>query len=52
MSAVLEALHKVVGGENLTEQEASAALEQILSGETDAAVIAGLLTALRIGGRS
>ena len=52
MSAVLEALHKVVGGENLTEQEASAALEQILSGETDAAVIAGLLTALRIKGET
>ncbi|MDA0206131.1 MAG: anthranilate phosphoribosyltransferase [Acidobacteria bacterium] len=52
MSAVLEALHKVVWGENLTELEAAAALEQILSGETDAAVIAGLLTALRMKGET
>jgi anthranilate phosphoribosyltransferase len=52
MSAVLEALHKAVGGVDLSEQEAAAALEQILSGETDAAVVAGLLTALRAKGET
>lgn len=52
MSAVLEALHKVVRGENLTEDEAAGALEQILEGAADAAVIAGLLTALRIKGET
>jgi anthranilate phosphoribosyltransferase len=52
MSAVLEALHKVVGGENLTDAEAAAALEQVLEGTVDAAVIAGLLTALRIKGET
>lgn len=52
MSAVLEALHKAVGGVDLSEQEATAALEQILSGEADAAVVAGLLTALRAKGET
>ena len=52
MSAVLEALHKVVGGENLTEAEAAEALEDVLEGAADAAVIAGLLTALRIKGET
>jgi len=52
MSAVLEALHKAVGGVDLSEQEAAAALEQILSGEADAAVVAGLLTALRAKGET
>ncbi len=52
MSAVLEALHKVVGGENLTEQEASAALEQILRGDTEAVFVAALLTALRMKGET
>lgn len=52
MATVLEALHKVVGGEDLSEQEASQALEQILSGAADPAVIAGLLTALRIKGET
>ncbi len=52
MSAVLEALHKAVGGVDLSEQEAAGALEQILSGEADAAVVAGLLTALRAKGET
>lgn len=52
MSAVLEALHTAVGGVDLSEQEATAALEQILSGEADAAVVAGLLTALRVKGET
>jgi anthranilate phosphoribosyltransferase len=52
MSAVLEALHKAVGGVDLSEQEAAGAVEQILSGEADAAVIAGLLTALRAKGET
>lgn len=52
MSAVLEALHKTVGGADLSEQEAAAALEQILSGEAEEAVVAGLLTALRAKGET
>jgi anthranilate phosphoribosyltransferase len=52
MAAVLEALHKAVGGENLSEEEASAALEQILQGDAEAALVAALLTALRIKGET
>ena len=52
MSADLEALHKVVGGENLTEQEASAALQHILRGEAEAVFVAALLTALRMKGET
>ena len=52
MSAVLEALHTVVGGENLSEQEASAALEQILRGEAEPVFVAALLTALRMKGET
>lgn len=52
MSAVLQALHKAVGGNDLSEQEAAAALEQILSGEADEAAVAGLLTALRAKGET
>jgi hypothetical protein len=40
MSAVLEALHKVVGNENLSEQEGAEALEQILRGDADAVFVA------------
>jgi anthranilate phosphoribosyltransferase len=50
--AVHEALHKAVGREHLTEQEAAAALEEILEGEVDSAVSAALLTALRMKGET
>jgi anthranilate phosphoribosyltransferase len=52
MSAVLEALHKVVGGENLTEQEGAEALGQILRGEAEPVFVAALLTALRMKGET
>lgn len=52
MSAVLEALHTVVGGDDLSEQQASEALEQILRGETDGVFVAALLTALRMKGET
>lgn len=50
--AVHEALHKAVGREHLTEQEAAAALEEILEGNVDPALTAGLLTALRMKGET
>ena len=50
--AVHEALHKAVEREHLSEPEAAAALEEILDGEVDPAVTAGLLTALRIKGET
>ena len=50
--AVHEALHKAVGREHLSEREAAAALEEILEGEVDPAVTAGLLTALRMKGET
>jgi anthranilate phosphoribosyltransferase len=50
--AVHEALHKVVGREHLSEDEAAAALEEILEGEVDPAGTAGLLTALRMKGET
>ncbi len=52
MSAVLEAFHKALGNEGLTEAEAAAAVEEILSGEADESAVAGLLTALRMKGET
>ncbi len=52
MSAVLEAFHKAIGRENLSEAEAAAAVEEILSGEADEPAVAALLTALRMKGET
>lgn len=49
---ILSALHKIVGGEDLTRQEAEAAMEEILSGRATDAQIGGLLTALRVRGET
>jgi anthranilate phosphoribosyltransferase len=47
-----EALQKIVAGEALSRVEAEAAMEQILSGCSSDAQIAGLLTALRMKGET
>ncbi|MDZ7639774.1 MAG: anthranilate phosphoribosyltransferase [Bryobacterales bacterium] len=47
---LLPFLHKVVAAEKLTKQEAFAAMEAILSGETSAPLIAAFLVALRTRG--
>ena len=52
MEALLEALHKAIEGRDLMEGEASGALEEILTGEAQGAVIGGLLTALRVKGET
>lgn len=52
MSAVLEALHKAAGREDLTEPAAAAALGEILAGEVSPALIGGLLIALHMKGES
>ena len=52
MGALLDALHASVGGRNLSEDEAAAALEEILSGESDPAAVGALLTSLRIRGET
>jgi anthranilate phosphoribosyltransferase len=49
---ILEALDKIVAGEDLSRAEAEAAMEQILTGRATDAQIAGLLTALRIKGET
>jgi anthranilate phosphoribosyltransferase len=49
---ILEALEKVVADEDLTRAEAEAAMEEILAGRASDALIAGLLTALRIKGET
>src|SRR5271156_1562404 len=51
-SMILEALEKVVADEDLTRVEAEAAMEDILAGRASDALIAGLLTALRIKGET
>jgi anthranilate phosphoribosyltransferase len=51
-SMILEALEKVVADEDLTRAEAEAAMEEILAGRASDALIAGLLTALRIKGET
>jgi anthranilate phosphoribosyltransferase len=49
---ILPALQKIIGGEDLTRQEAEAAMEDILSGQATDAQIGGLLTALRLHGET
>ncbi|MFY9529653.1 MAG: anthranilate phosphoribosyltransferase [Candidatus Acidiferrales bacterium] len=49
---ILEALEKIVTGEDLSRAEAEAAMEQILTGRATDAQIAGLLTALRMKGET
>ena len=52
MSAVLHALHKAVARENLSAEEAHAALEEILSGEASAPRVAALMVALCMKGEA
>jgi anthranilate phosphoribosyltransferase len=49
---ILEALEKIVADQDLTRAEAEAAMEDILAGRASDALIAGLLTALRIKGET
>src|SRR5487761_91842 len=49
---ILEALEKIIAGEDLSRVEAEAAMEQILSGNASDALIAGLLTTLRMKGET
>jgi len=49
---ILEALEKIVADQDLTRVEAEAAMEDILAGRASDALIAGLLTALRIKGET
>jgi anthranilate phosphoribosyltransferase len=52
VAAVVEALRKVVGRENLTEQEAWAAMGEVMDGAATPAQIAALITALRMKGET
>jgi len=49
---ILEALEKIIAGEDLSRVEAEAAMEQILSGNASDALIAALLTTLRMKGET
>jgi anthranilate phosphoribosyltransferase len=49
---IVEALEKIVAGEDLTRGEAQAAMEEILAGRATDAQIAALLTALRMKGEA
>ncbi|MGH9730297.1 MAG: anthranilate phosphoribosyltransferase [Candidatus Acidiferrales bacterium] len=49
---IIEALEKIIAGEDLSRVEAEAAMEQILSGNASDALIAGLLTTLRMKGET
>jgi anthranilate phosphoribosyltransferase len=49
---VIEAISKLVRGETLTEQEAAAAMETIMSGDATASQIAGFIVALRVRGET
>ena len=50
--SVLRALHRAVEGRDLSEAEATAALEEILAGEVEPPLVAALLTALRMKGET
>ncbi len=52
MTAVEAALRQAVAGQNLSAAAAAAALDEILGGEVDPALVAGLLTALAIKGET
>src|SRR5207244_9174746 len=47
-----EAIARVVDGHDLSESEMSACVEEILSGAASAALVAGLLVALRMKGEA
>jgi anthranilate phosphoribosyltransferase len=49
---ITDTLKKIVGGESLTRAEADAAMEQILSGDANDALISALLIALRMKGET
>lgn len=49
---ILDAIRKVVDGENLTELEAQAAMEDIMAGEATPSQIASFMTALRMKGET
>lgn len=49
---IRNAIEKIVGGKHLSRAEAEGAMEEILSGRSNDAQIAGLLTALRMKGES
>lgn len=51
-TALCQYIVKVVDGENLSESEAAAAMDIIMSGNATNAQIAGLLTALRVKGET
>ena len=51
-SMILDALEKIVADKDLTRPEAEGAMEDILAGRASDALIAGLLTALRIKGET
>ncbi|MCC6620439.1 MAG: anthranilate phosphoribosyltransferase [Deltaproteobacteria bacterium] len=52
MNGLVHALHRVVGGHDLDESEAFAAVDVIMAGEGTDAQIGGLLTALRMKGET
>ncbi len=52
LESMKHAISKVVGGENLTEAEAEAAMKCIMSGEATQAQIGSFLTALRMKGET
>lgn len=49
---ITDAIQKLIDRENLTEQEARAAMEEIMTGQATDAQIAGFLTALRMKGET
>jgi anthranilate phosphoribosyltransferase len=49
---IVEAIQKLVEGENLSEAEARGAVEDLMSGQASDAQIAGFLTALRMKGET
>ncbi len=52
MSRVKEAISKVIAGENLSQAEASGAMDEIMSGQATDAQIAAFITALRMKGET
>ena len=52
MPALRDALSRLAGGQDLSDEEAQSAVSEIIAGESSEATVASFLTALRVKGET